>query len=74
MAPLTLDEHVEVLVILACHVGGHARVSPRIRDLRGLDLEQPSFAEDADTQVGGHGLEVERGGTEVRTEGQKAPR
>ena len=69
MAPHTLDEHVEVLVILAGHVGGHAQVSPRIGDLRGLDLEQPSFAEDADTLVGGHGLEEEREGTGIRNEG-----
>lgn len=37
------------------------RVSPGIGDLCGLDLEQPSFAEDVDTLVGGHGLEVEEG-------------
>ena len=45
------------------------QVSPRIGDLRGLDLEQPSFAEDADTLVGGHGLEEEREGTGIRNEG-----
>ena len=69
MVPHTLDEHIEVLVILARHVGGHAQVSPRIGDLRGLDLEQPSFTEDADTLVGDHRLEVERGGIGIRNEG-----
>ena len=57
----TLDEYIEVLVILAGHVAGHTQVSARIRDLRGLDLEQSAFPQDAEPLVGGHGLGAEEG-------------
>lgn len=53
---------MEVLVVLASHVGGHAQVSPRIRGLRGLDLEQPAFTQHAEPLVGGHRLGGVSGG------------
>lgn len=62
----TLDEHVEVLVVLASHVGGHTQVPARVRDLRGLDLQQAALAQDVQPRAGGHGL----GGVGRRREGQ----
>ena len=52
----TLDENIEVLVVLASHIGGHTQVSARVRDLCGLDLEQPPLPQDTEPVAGGHRL------------------
>lgn len=58
----TLDENIEVLVILASHIGGHTQVSARVRHLCGLDLEQPPLPQDTEPLAGGHRLGDNREG------------
>lgn len=58
----TLDENIEILVVLASHIGGHTQVAARVRDLSGLDLEEPPLPQDMESLAGGHRLGEDREG------------